>query len=117
MTPREHAPSPCATFGFGQAIKLARTEIVGQSDRTGYVAVARAKSITRNKDVTAIGRGKSQGEADANALKKLIDREATTDEVVVYRYFSYGDDSGTAPRVNRHARRTSKTKSARLTTS
>jgi hypothetical protein len=73
---------------------LARTEIVGQSDHTGYVAIAQGKAIERNKDVTAVGRGKSQAEADNNALKLLTGREATTDEAIVYRYFSYGADSG-----------------------
>ena len=71
---------------------LARTEIVGQSDRTGYVAVAQGKAVERNKDVTAVGRGKTQGEADTNALKLLTAREATTEPSIVYRYFSYGDD-------------------------
>src|SRR5262245_49062087 len=46
---------------------LARAEIVGQSDKTGYVAVAQGKAIERIKDVTAVGRGKSQTEADNNA--------------------------------------------------
>jgi hypothetical protein len=73
---------------------LARTEILGQSDKTGYVAVARGKAVERNKDVTAVGRGRSQSEADRNALQKLNDREATTDEAIVYQYFSYGSDSG-----------------------
>ena len=73
---------------------LARTEIVGQSDRTGYVAVAQGKAVERNKDVTAVGRGKTQNEADANALKLLSGREATTEPSIVYRYFSYGDDFG-----------------------
>ena len=73
---------------------LARTEIVGQSDHTGYVAVAQGKAIERNKDVTAVGRGKSRAEADNNALKLLTGREATTDAAIVYRYFSYGSDSG-----------------------
>jgi hypothetical protein len=73
---------------------LVRTEIIGQSDRTGYVAVAQGKAIERNKDVTAVGRGKSQNEADANALKLLNAREATTEASIVYRYFSYGSDSG-----------------------
>ena len=80
---------------------LVRTEIVGKSDRTGYVAVAQGKAIARNKDVTAVGRGKSQMEADQNAFKKLNDREATTDEQIVYRYFSYGDDSGVHQRARR----------------
>ena len=84
---------------------LVRTEIVGQSDRTGYVAVAQGKSITRNKDVTAVGRGKSQAEADRNALNKLNERDATNDEAIVYRYFSYGEESGA--RTN-HAKRASK---------
>jgi hypothetical protein len=83
---------------------LARTEIIGQSDRTGYVAIAQGKAIERNKDVTAVGRGKSQNEADANALKLLNAREATTEAAIVYRYFSYGSDSG-APL---HAKRSSK---------
>jgi hypothetical protein len=82
---------------------LARTEIVGQSDRTGYVAVAQGKAITRNKDVTAVGRGKSLNEADSNALKLLTAREATTEAAIVYRYFSYGADS-----VSRHAKRANK---------
>jgi hypothetical protein len=73
---------------------LVRTEIVGESDRTGYVAVAQGKAIERNKDVTAVGRGKSQNEADKNALRLLTEREATTEPAIVYRYFSYGGDSG-----------------------
>jgi hypothetical protein len=85
---------------------LVRTEIVGQSDRTGYVAVAQGKAIERDKDVTAVGRGKSQNEADANALKLLTEREATTEEAIVYRYFSYGSDSGM--RSHSRAKRASK---------
>ena len=73
---------------------LARTQIIGQSDRTGYVAIAQGKGIERNKDVTAVGRGKSQIEADNNALRLLAAREATSEPTIVYRYFSYGSDSG-----------------------
>ena len=80
---------------------LVRTEIVGKSDRTGYVAVAQGKAIERKKDVTAVGRGKSQMEADEKALKLLNEREATTDEQIVYRYFSYGVDSTVRPRAKR----------------
>ena len=83
---------------------LVRTEIVGQSDRTGYVAVAQGKAVERDKDVTAVGRGKSQNEADANALKLLTARAATTEPAIVYRYFSYGSDSG----ERSHAKRSSK---------
>jgi hypothetical protein len=90
---------------------LARTEIVGQSDRTGYVAVAQGKAIERNKDVTAVGRGKSQNEADANALKLLTGREATTEAAIVYRYFSYGADSGARSRVKRASKRVATSRS------
>jgi len=84
---------------------LARTEIIGQSDRTGYVAVAQGKAVERNKDVTAVGRGRSQNEADANALKLLNAREATTEEAIVYRYFSYGLDSGGRSQAKRSSKR------------
>ena len=84
---------------------LVRAEIVGQSDHTGYVAIAQGKAVERNKDVTAVGRGKSQDEADANALKLLNGREATTEPAIVYRYFSYGSDSGTR---RSHTKRSSK---------
>jgi hypothetical protein len=84
---------------------LARTEIIGQSDRTGYVAVAQGKAIERNKDVTAVGRGKSQSEADTNALKLLAGREATTEPSIVYRYFSYGLNSGMRSHSKRHSKR------------
>src|SRR5438128_8051734 len=50
---------------------LVRAEIIGKSDRTGYVAVARGKAIAKNKDVTAVGRGTSQAEADEKALERL----------------------------------------------
>jgi hypothetical protein len=83
---------------------LARTKIIGQSDRTGYVAVARGNVADANKDVTAIGRGKSQKEADENALMKLNEREATENEKIVYRYFSYGSDFGVHPSTNRGAK-------------
>jgi hypothetical protein len=77
---------------------LAWTKIIGGSDRTGYVTVARGRATRANKDVTTIGRGKSQTEADENALKKLNDTEATTNEKIVYRYFSYGADTAMHPR-------------------
>ena len=82
---------------------LARTAIVGKSDRTGYVAVARGKATNANKDVTAIGRGISQAEADEKALEMLSRFDVTADEQIVYRYFSYGADLTT------HRRRTVKT--------
>lgn len=76
---------------------LAWTKIIGASNRTGYVTVARGRAAKTDKDITTIGRGKSQTEADENALKKLNDTEATTNEKIVYRYFSYGADSAGRP--------------------
>lgn len=87
---------------------LVRTEILGQSDKPGYVAVARGKAITRNKDVTAVGRGRSQDEADRNALKKLSDRDASTEAGIVYRYFSYGSDSSAPSTATHKAHRKAK---------
>jgi hypothetical protein len=82
---------------------LASTKIIGESDRTGYVTVARGKAENANKDVTAIGRGKSQAEADAKALEMLTRFDVTTDEQIIYRYFSYGAD------LTAHRRRAVKT--------
>jgi hypothetical protein len=90
---------------------LVRTEIVGQSDRTGYVAVAQGKALERNKDVTAVGRGKTQNEADDKALKLLAAREATTEPAIVYRYFSYGADSGARWRAKRTSKRVASSQS------
>ena len=92
---------------------LARAEIVGESDRTGYVAVAQGKAIERNKDVTAVGRGRSQNEADANAIKLLNQREAATGAAIVYRYFSYGSDSGTGSHAKRGSRRIAESQSTK----
>jgi len=76
---------------------LATTKIVGQSDRTGYVAVARGRSMAANKDVTAVGRGNSQAEADSKVFARLKEMDCTEDEQIVYRYFSYGTDSAVSP--------------------
>jgi hypothetical protein len=84
---------------------LARSKIIGQSDRTGYVTVARGRAAKVNKDVTAIGRGKSQTEADQKALEKLNAADAATNEEIVYRYFSYGADSTVRRRSSRRAKR------------
>ena len=84
---------------------LVRTKIIGQSDLTGYVAIARGRAIKTNNDVTAIGRGRSQTEADQNALEKLNAVEAATNEEIFYRYFSYGSDSAARhPRAHRQAK-------------
>jgi hypothetical protein len=75
--------------------KAVRTKIIGQSDSTGYVAVARATVMNENKGITAVGRGPSQKEADEDALKKLNrTAEEIANQTIVYQYFSYGSDSG-----------------------
>lgn len=85
---------------------LARTKILDQSNRTGYVAVARGKSPRANVGLTVIGRGQSQAEADQSALQKLNQAGDTENETILYRYFSYGADS-TPSRAKRHAGQTS----------
>ena len=81
----------------------ARTKILDQSDRTGYVTVARGKLPNANSGITVIGRGKSQAEADKSALQKLGHAAATENERILYRYFSYGADSAPSPHAKRHA--------------
>jgi hypothetical protein len=83
---------------------LAWTKIISKSDRTGYVAVARGTEKNANKVVTAIGRGQSQSEADEKALKTLNGYNATIDQTIVYRYFSYGSDSTVHHRAAHHTK-------------
>lgn len=71
---------------------LARSEILASSDSTGYTAVGRGENKA-GKDVNVIGRGKSQAEADQQALAKLKEAGFTKKDKIVYRYFSYGADS------------------------
>lgn len=75
---------------------IAKTDVLSDSDATGYVAVARGKTES-GKDVTVVGRGKSQAEADKNGLADLNKAGATADQKIVYRYFSYGADGGARP--------------------
>ena len=91
---------------------LVRAEIIGKSDRTGYVAVAQGKAIAKNKDVTAVGRGNSQAEADQKALALLNANGVTENEQIVYRYFSYGADSGAHQTTSLHAQRAHVSKAA-----
>ncbi len=75
---------------------LVRAEIIGKSDRTGAIA--------KNKDVTAVGRGTRQAEADQKALALLNANGVTENEEIVYRYFSYGADSTAHPRAKQRGR-------------
>jgi hypothetical protein len=76
--------------------KLARTEVLAESDLTGYFACARAKTPT-GKDVMVVGYGKSQAEADKEALDKLRRGDGTAEQKIVYRYHSYGADAEGKP--------------------
>lgn len=73
--------------------ETARTEILSSSDTTGFVAVARGADKSK-KDHNVVGRGKSQREADADAMAELKRAGATKHQKIVYRYFSYGTDAG-----------------------
>jgi hypothetical protein len=96
--PHYHLAAQACTFAVRDLYvraneDLVRTKIIGQSDQTGYVTVARGRAEKRNTDVTTIGRGASPTEADRKALQKLKVADAATNEEIVYRYFSYGADS------------------------
>jgi hypothetical protein len=75
---------------------LAKVDVIAVSDLTGFVAVARGENKSGN-DVTAVGRGKSQAEAEKKALADLDRNNATAKQKIVYRFFSYGADSNTRP--------------------
>jgi hypothetical protein len=75
---------------------IGKTDVLSDSDSTGYVAVARGKTES-GKDVTVVGRAKSQAEADKNGLADLDKAGATADQKIVYRYFSYGADGVAKP--------------------
>ena len=70
---------------------LARAEILSSSDDTGYVAVARGADKSR-KDQNVVGRGKTQNEAEQNAMAELTKAGAIKGQKVVYHYFSHGAD-------------------------
>ena len=72
--------------------QLARVEILSASDATGYVAVGRGQHHDGNER-NVVGRGKTQGDADAAALAELERIEAGRKKQIVYRYFSYGADA------------------------
>jgi hypothetical protein len=69
----------------------ARERRPGHHDR-GRVAVGRGRN-ERDHDVSDVEHGKTQAEADGNALTLLTSNGATKDQKIVYRYFSYGADS------------------------
>ncbi len=72
--------------------QTARTEILSSSDATGFVAIGRGADAF-GKDVNVVGRGKSQAEADENAMAELKRAGAEKNQKIVYRYFSHGADA------------------------
>ena len=70
--------------------------MLAESDLTGYFACARAKAPA-GKDVMVVGFGKSQAEADKEALNKLRRGDGAAEQKIVYRYHSYGADSEGKP--------------------
>src|SRR4051794_16865463 len=58
-----------------------RTEIIGQSDKTGFVAVAHGKRPNENKGIMTVGRGQSQEEADRQALERLREKAVSEEKV------------------------------------
>jgi hypothetical protein len=72
--------------------QTARAEILSSSNDTRFVAVGRGAEAS-GKDANVVGRGKTQQEADENAMTELRKAGATKNQKVVYRYFSNGSDS------------------------
>ena len=75
---------------------MTRSEVLSESDLTGYVAVARGKTEA-GTEVNVVGRGESQKIADTAAMAELDRMDAKSKQKIVYRYFSYGEDSDVNP--------------------
>ena len=71
---------------------LVKATILGASDLTGYVAVARGKAKS-GTETNVVGYGESQAEADKKAFAQLNEARASIGQKIVYRYFSHGADS------------------------
>jgi hypothetical protein len=71
---------------------LGKADVISASDKTGFVAVARGQTAA-GKDITVVGRGKSQEDAEKEALADLNQAGATAKQKIVYQYFSHGADS------------------------
>jgi hypothetical protein len=69
-----------------------KADVISASDLTGYVAVARG-ATQAGKDITVVGRGKSQEDAEKKAFAELNQSGATAKQKIVYQYFSHGADS------------------------
>lgn len=71
---------------------MVMSKVVGESDASAYVAVARGE-IKGADDVIVAAHGESQAEANRKALADLSRAGATANQKIVYRFFSYGADS------------------------
>ncbi|MEI6535407.1 MAG: hypothetical protein WCN98_08720 [Verrucomicrobiaceae bacterium] len=72
-----------------------REGVIHSSDLTGFFAFA-IGTTEQGQVKGKVGYGKTQAEADENALKKLSSDEATKQQTIQVRYFSYGEN--VAPR-------------------
>lgn len=75
--------------------QMVRSDVLSQSDNSGYVTVARGKT-ERKADVTVVGRGSSQLQADAEAFAQLKRAGALAGQKLVYQFFSYGQNTFSA---------------------
>ncbi len=67
-----------------------REGVIHSSDLTGFFAFAIGAS-EKGLVTAKVGYGKTQEDADKNALKKLADEGATKKQAIQFRYFSYGE--------------------------
>ena len=67
-----------------------REGVLHSSDLTGFFAFAIGAS-EQGRVSAKVGYGKTQEDADKNALKKLTDEGATKKQAIQFRYFSFGE--------------------------
>jgi dsRNA-specific ribonuclease len=72
----------------------ATSKIISSSDKTGYFAVASARTSKAEnaQDIFAVGYGKSKDAAEKDASDQLARQKATEKKKVHYQYFSHGED-------------------------
>jgi hypothetical protein len=70
---------------------VANAKVIAESDLTGHFVCARGKTKA-GKDTLVVGYGKSEAEAEKKAFADLNRGGATSEQKVMYRYFSHGAD-------------------------
>ena len=73
---------------------IRKTEVIAASDKTGNFAVARGK-LASGKETIVVGYGGSAAAAEDSARTQLK-RAGATEQKIMYRYFSHGDESAAA---------------------